>query len=260
MADSFRLALLGNPVRHSRSPAMHNAALRTLGLAGAYEALRVDHDGMVGAAHGVRSGHFDGANITMPHKQLAFDLADSLSVVAQRAGAVNTWVRSAGRLEGHNTDVDGIVRAWDSASFPSDAPVLILGSGGAAAAACLALHDRKVLVAARRMTAVDEMVHRLGVDATAHPWGVPLTGAVIVNATPIGMHGESLPTAVVARASGLFDMTYGDIPSPAIEAGSALGIPTLDGREMLLGQAMASFTLWTGYAAPEAAMRAALDG
>lgn len=258
MAESFHLALLGDPVEHSRSPAIHNAALSALGLEGEYRARCVDRDGMLEAAFQVRNGELDGANITMPHKQLALDLADSLSDLARRAGAVNTWVRTEDGLFGHNTDVAGIAHAWQAGSFPDDARVLILGSGGAAAAACLAFEGRDVAVAARREDTAHEMLARTRVAAAVHPWGVPLAGAVVVNATPMGMHGESLPAAVVAVAGGLLDMTYGDHPSPAVEAGIALRIPTLDGREMLLGQAMASFTLWTGRAAPKAAMRIAL--
>ena len=131
----MRLVLLGDPVEHSRSPAIQSAALAAVGIEGTYEARRVDEAGMVVAVDEIRYGRLDGANVTMPHKQLAFELAGRVSEEALRSGAVNTYVRSDGEVWGYNTDVDGIRSVWTTAGFPSDAPILILGTGGAAAGA-----------------------------------------------------------------------------------------------------------------------------
>lgn len=258
MADGQRLVLLGDPVDHSRSPVIHMAALAAAGIAGHYTARRVDESGMVAAALSLRSGELTGENITMPHKRKAMELADTLSDTAARAGVVNTWVAQNGRIEGHNTDVAGVARAFGVGQFDDDVPILILGNGGAAAAACLAFEHRLLFVAGRRGDAVTAMLDRIGVAADVVDWLIPVPGAVVVNATPIGMHGEPLPQQLLDSASGLIDMTYGEVRSPAITAAVRSGITAVEGREMLLGQAIESFALWTGVAAPEVAMRSAL--
>ena len=104
----MRLVVLGDPVDHSRSPAIHNAALEACGIEGTYTARQVDEAGMVSAVDEVRYGRLSGANVTMPHKQLAFELADRVTDVALRSGAVNTLVRRDGEVWGYNTDVEGI--------------------------------------------------------------------------------------------------------------------------------------------------------
>jgi shikimate dehydrogenase len=251
-----RLAVLGDPVAHSLSPLLHGAALRELGLPGTYEAIRVDADGMRSAVDDLRRGLLDGVNVTMPHKALAAELADLTSADVARMGAANTLVRIGDAVAAHTTDIAGVRHAWSD--LPDDAPVLILGGGGAAAAALLAVAGRQVGVATRTPTAAKRLIDRLGVDAEPVPWGAAVAGAVVVNATPIGMHGEELPAGVLAAACGLLDMAYGSAATPAVRTVGAQGKPVADGRAMLLGQAAASFRLWTGRPAPLAAMRRAL--
>lgn len=253
----MRLVLLGDPVAHSRSPAIHRAALAAVGLTGSYEARRVDRAGFLVAVDELRRGEVDGANVTMPHKRLAHRIADRLDADAARAGAVNTFVVDEGTVVGHNTDVVGIRRAWRCRGLPDDAPVLLLGAGGAAAAAAVALEGRRVTVAARRGDRARELVRRLGLDHRVGDWARPLPGAVVVNATPIGMHGEALPDGLLDEASGLFDMAYGSRPTPAVDAARHRGLPTVDGLDMLVAQAEASFALWTGVEPPSEVMRAA---
>ena len=256
----MRLAVLGDPVAHSRSPAIHTAALEALGIPGSYVARRVDADGMAAAVAEIRSGDLDGANVTMPHKQRAARLSDRLDPVAARAGAVNTLVRAADGVAGHLTDVAGIEAAWAEAGLPSEGPVLVLGAGGAAAAALLALEGRPLRVAARTSSRASEMLAAVDVVAEVVPWETAVPGAVVVNATPLGMAGEPLPAGLLDGAAGLFDMAYGGGETPAAARCRAAGLPVADGLDMLLGQAMASFTLWTGVLAPAAAMRTALRG
>ena len=128
----MKLVVLGDPVDHSRSPAIHTAALAAAGLEGTYTARQVDAAGMVNAVDEVRYGRLTGANVTMPHKQIAFELADRVSESALQSGAVNTLVRRNGQVWGYNTDVDGIRAVWAEREFPPNAPVLVLGTGGAA--------------------------------------------------------------------------------------------------------------------------------
>lgn len=253
----MRLVLLGDPVGHSRSPAIQRAALESAGIEGTYEARRVDAAGMVNAVDEIRYGRLDGANVTMPHKHLAFELADRVAEAALRSGAVNTFARIAGEVWGYNTDVDGIRAVSETPGFPDTAPVLIMGSGGAAAGAVVALAHLAVAVSGRRPAAAADLLARTRVDGIVVPWGTAVDGAVVVNATPLGMNGESLPDEVLAGASGFIDLTYGSEETPSVSRCRARGIPVADGRDMLLAQAAVSFEIWTGVKAPIDVMRSA---
>lgn len=254
----MKLVLLGDPVAHSLSPAMQVAALRACGIAGTYTARRVDEAGLRGAVDEIRYGSLTGANVTMPHKQAAFAAADDAAADALATGAVNTLVGGSGVAVGANTDIAGVRYAWSLAGLPEDAPVLVLGAGGAAAAALVALAGRPIAVAARRSGAAAERIALVRSAARILPWGTPVRGAVVVNATTLGMAGEDLPSGVLDEAAGLLEMPYAAGTTPAERRGAQLGIPVASGTAMLLGQAMASFTLWTGQPAPESAMRSAL--
>lgn len=254
----MRLAVFGDPIDHSLSPLLHNTALSATGLLGTYEARRVDAAGMEAAVVEIQAGDLDGGNVTMPHKELAARLCDRLAATSARAGAVNTLVRVGGQVVGHNTDIPGIRDAWRAAALPTASPILILGAGGAAAAAALALEGRELAITSRRPRRAAELISHLSVTATVLPWGQPLAGAVIVNATPIGMQGESLDQGQLADAAGIFDMAYGPHETPAVRQMSERGRPVADGRLMLLHQAAAAFSLWTGRDAPLAEMQAAL--
>lgn len=253
----MRLALLGDPVAHSLSPAIQEAALAAAGIPGSYEARRVDADGLSDAVEELRSGTLDGANVTMPHKGDAAAACDELEPGAKRAGAVNTLVRVESAVVGHNTDVAGVRTAWSEAGLPARGPVLVLGSGGAATAALLALEGRSLLISARRPGAGAVLGSSIGVEVVEVAWGRGVDGAVVVNATPLGMKGEALPGAVIDGAAGLLDMTYGPEPSPAASQLRRRGAPVADGEEMLIAQAAESFLLWTGRRADTSAMRAA---
>ena len=253
----MRLVVLGDPVAHSLSPAMHAAAFTSVGLRGTYTARRVDAAEMAVAVAEIRHGDLDGANVTMPHKQLAAQLADRRSASAERAAAVNTLVRVGGAVVGHNTDVAGIRYAATIAGLP-DGPVLILGAGGAAAAALLAFEGRILHVSARRADAAHAAVQRSGVAAEVVPWGEGVPGALLVNATSIGMNGELLPIASLTSHAGLLDMPYAGGDTPAVTAMERAGLPVAKGPDMLLGQAIAAFRLWTGREPDAVAMRRAM--
>jgi shikimate dehydrogenase len=252
-----RLALLGDPVAHSRSPAIHRAALFHVGIDGSYEARRVDVAGVAGAVAELRSGSLDGANVTMPHKMLAGSLCDRLHEEAAAARAVNTLASRSGELVGWNTDVTALREAVGDLA---GRPVLVLGSGGAAAAALAAFGGGEVALSARRPEAAEGLVARVGTAVSVVSWGTVVSGAVVINATPLGMAGETLPPGVVESASLLIDLPYAGGTSPASAQAASLGIPAVDGLEMLVLQAGRSFEIWTGRAAPIEVMRAAARG
>lgn len=253
----MRLALLGDPVGHSRSPAIHQAALAAVGIEGRYEARRVDAAGVYRACAEIRAGALRGANVTMPHKRTAAAAADRLAPEAGRGGAVNTLVGEGTAVVGYNTDVGGLHLAREWAGLPSGGPVLLLGGGGAAAAALVAFAEAALSVSTRRPGAGGALAVALGVAAVEVPWGQPLPGAVVVNATPLGMHGEALPPGLVEEAAGLIDMPYGAEDTPAMAAARRFGLPAADGLDLLVAQAALSFRLWTGVEAPLAVMRRA---
>lgn len=254
----LHLAVLGDPVAHSLSPVIQAAALEFAGLKGAYSRRQVDRSGMKRAADDLRSGRLTGANVTMPHKALAAELADRRSEAVVRSGGANTLWMAGGRLHADSTDPEGVRFAWRHARLPEDAPALLLGAGAAAAAALLALGDRQVLVAARRPEAAHQLVARVGVGAAVAPWGQPAPGAVLVNATPLGMRSESLPAGVLDEAGGLLELAYGRGRTPAETALAARGLPVASGELMLVGQGAASFTIWTGVEVPPTVMLEAL--
>jgi len=248
--------VLGDPVGHSRSPAIHNAAFASLGIDARYQARRVDGSGMALAAEEMRRGDLAGANITMPHKDLAFRLVDRVMGEAQVAGSVNTWVMDEGVLVGHSTDIPGIRQAWARRRL-GPGPVLVLGSGGAAAAALVALADHDLYLSARRPAAARRLVDSLDSAAVTIPWTTGMEAAVVVNCTPLGMRGESLPDPVLDLATGLFEMAYGWDPTPAEKMFREHGKPVADGIDLLVAQAALSFELWLDLPAPVAVMEQA---
>ncbi|MGQ0847783.1 MAG: shikimate dehydrogenase family protein [Actinomycetota bacterium] len=253
----MRLVLIGDPVAHSLSPRIHQAALDHLGISGSYEARRVGAAGVRAAFRELRDGEIDGINVTMPHKALAASLCDRLDPLAARAGSVNTVWRRDGNVEGTSTDITGMKDAWNG--LPGIGPVLILGAGGAAAASCIALASRPTYISARRPGTGRQLGDRTGLDLGEVLWGVAVVGAVVVNCTPLGMKGETLPPLVLELGSGLFDLAYGPETTPAAASVRAAGHQVVEGRELLVRQAARSFAIWTDRPAPLAMMRLAVE-
>ena len=242
--------LLGHPVSHSLSPAMHNAAFAALGLPHRYETRDVEHARLADTVEALRGEGVLGANVTIPHKESALRLVDELADEARRIGAVNTIVRRSSRLVGDNTDGYGFARALAAAGVDvTGKDVMVLGAGGAARD----LDRASVLAAA----VGNPVVPRPWADARRTAAGID----VLINATPIGLHGEDL----------LADFGFSPLPGVIVDlvptrdmtplvrrAREAQHVRVVDGLSMLLHQAARSFTLWTGREAPLAVMRAAL--
>jgi shikimate dehydrogenase len=270
-----QLGVLGDPIAHSLSPAMHNAAIATLlptnpRLAGVrYHRLHVTAEELPAALALLHAKGFAGVNLTVPHKIQALALAESLSPEARQAESVNTLLRTASGWAGHTTDGQGFLEALRerSGATTKGRPVILLGSGGAAravAAACLAdgcaslnLHNRDAAKAAALAAALqDPRVQAAGLaEIKASP------GAVIVNCTTLGLKptdGSPFPAALLAAGQFVFDTTYGTEPSRLLNEARARGVACCDGRSMLRWQGALAFRLWNGMLPPEAPMRAAL--
>lgn len=242
---SYRFAVLGNPVEHSRSPELHTAMLEIAGLEGDYLAIEADTQVLAEAVAGLREGQWHGLNITMPLKRDAARMADSLSPRAAASESVNTLSLRGRVVHGDTTDSTAFGELLDTSRFRGTTTALVLGAGGAAAAALIAMPPRMtVYLAARKADQAAALVGQVGAEAVS--WGAAVAGAIVVNTTPLGMGGESLPPGVLEVASGLVDLPYGPTKTPAVAFAEQKGIPYADGHEFLLRQAIASFASWTG--------------
>jgi shikimate dehydrogenase len=268
---STRLAaVIGDPVRHSLSPTIHNAGFRAVDLDWAYLAFEVPVGGGAAAVAAVRALGIDGLSVTMPQKAEVAAAVDRLSPAAEALGAVNTVVREGSVLVGENTDGDGFVNALrlDEGIEVDGLRCLVVGAGGAARAVIRALAQAgaaEVIVAARRPEAAAQAV--LLAPGTARVGTAAEADAVdlVVNATPVGM-GEvvelepALPVDPGRLGSGqvVVDLIYHPLVTPLVAAARAQGAVAVNGLGMLLHQAAIAFQLWTGETAPLEAMSAAV--
>jgi shikimate dehydrogenase len=258
------VGLLGNPVSHSLSPRMQNAAFAARGLDWAYVPLPVEPEDLEAAVSGLAALGFAGANVTIPHKTAIVSFCDELDGVAERSGSVNTLVVRDARVLGSSTD--GL--AVTDAVAAEGARVLVVGAGGAAIAVAVALLDAGaagVTVAARDTDRAHALAARLLAlfpehdVAAAEAWPPEAAGAtLIVNATPLR---DELPVKPGA-GQGVVDLAYrpcGDATA-LVEAAREAGCdPVVDGREVLVRQGAASFERWTGVTAPVDVMRFAIS-
>lgn len=243
--EQIRLLLLGDPVAHSRSPAIHTAALARAGLKGEYRAIRADRSVLEKAVEELRSGALTGMNVTMPLKAAAVALADVLTPQALASESVNSLRGAGGVVEAHSTDAVAFQELFVDDRFPPGAPLLVLGSGSTARAGLAVLEEREAYVSARSARKAEDLVARFGLSGSI-PWGEGMTGSLVVNATPLGMRGETLPQPVLASAAGLIDLPYGVGPTPAAATAVEVGLALADGVEFLARQARSSFSWWTG--------------
>lgn len=277
----IRLALLGWPVAHSRSPAMMHAALNALGLEGVYVACEVPPEALGDAVRGLFALGFVGANVTVPHKVAVIDHLVGMDDDARLVGAVNTLVRVAEGFHGANTDVHGFREALSQHGVHvRDARAVLLGAGGAARAAAVALLREGVAcidVVARRLSAavaLSDVLQRAGGSARAHRLGDESVAkalhdaTLVVQATSCGMPGGGDSTALLggapltccARGTVAIDLVYTPAVTPWMRAAEAAGLRVCAGAalHMLMAQGAVALARWTGRAAPVAAMGAAL--
>lgn len=277
------VAILGQPVRHSHSPQIHNAAFKAQGVDMVYLAFDVAPGALEAAVAGLRALGVAGANVTVPHKEVVLPLLDAVDPVARRIGAVNTIVNNEGSLAGYNTDMHGFLmaleRGWGRS--PRGARCLVLGAGGAARAVIAGLVTAEA--------AEIEVYNRTGsrareLCAAAQGWGAtvcrPVADAdlqfasaraeLIVNATPVGLEHPNgaipggsedavkqspIPVDMVKEHHVVMDLVYGPEPTALLQHTRSIGGLALDGMEMLVQQAARSYELWTGRTAPLDLMR-----
>ncbi len=275
-----RAGLLGYPLSHSVSPAMHNAAFAALELPGRYDLLETPAEELAAAVARLRLADWMGANVTIPYKARVIPLLDEIDPSAAGIGAVNTIVRDEQRLIGHNTDVTGFRVDLRSHGVEIDGDnVVVLGSGGAARAVTAALVPNTAHIKfitplideAQRL--IEDLIVPAGTEAQILPWEVVSFAGIecrlLVNATPVGMSPDveacPWPQGVPLPAGAfVYDLVYNPAETTLMKRASAEGLGTGSGLGMLVEQGALAFELWTGETPPRrvmaAAAQAALEG
>ncbi len=246
--------ILGRPVTHSLSPAMHNAAFRALQVNAVYVAFPVQD--LPRALAGVRGLGIGGVSVTIPFKEEIIPLLDELDRESATIGAVNTVVRRMGRLVGYNTDWLGAIAALKGQTALAGAHVLILGAGGAARAIAYGLREAggRVTVTDVDRARAESLAGDLGIEALPLASLAQCPATMLINATPVGMapNADALPIApdLLGRFALVMDIVYRPLATRLLQEAKARGCATIDGLQMLIHQGAAQFELWTGQQAP----------
>tara|TARA_B100000315_G_C14593015_1_gene596994 strand:- start:7242 stop:8117 length:876 start_codon:yes stop_codon:yes gene_type:complete len=266
--------LIGDPVEHSMSPVMHNAAFRELGLDYLYVPFRVKKEEIGKAIDGMRALNLRGLNITIPHKVAVIPLLDELDPLAEKIGAVNTIVNNDGVLRGYNTDASGLLQSmWTNGIEPRDKNIVIIGAGGASRAVTFILADKKArLVILNRIQELDwakELANRItqtfrqkieALELTRENLAKVLNKAdILLNATNAGMSPNTEETPVDADLLRpelvVYDIVYNPSKTRLLREAEMINAKTIGGLDMLTWQGALAFQMWTGRKAPVELMK-----
>jgi len=266
--------LIGDPIEHTMSPAMQNAAFRDKGIDYIYVPFRVKPENLGKAIEGMRALNIRGLNVTIPHKVAVIPFLDELDDLAEKIGAVNTIVNEDGILRGYNTDATGFLRALlESGIELEDKNIVILGAGGASRAISLTLAQGGAnLVILNRLLELDwaeELAGRISQICTSEVKALELNrqnllrtlekATLLVNATSVGMSPSIDQTPVdsdlLRHDLIVFDIVYNPVKTRLLKEAEAVGAKTVSGVEMLVWQGALAFELWTGLKAPVELMR-----
>jgi len=273
------LGIFGQPVSHSRSPAMQNAALAAAGIDAVYLPLPVAPAELPTAVQALRAFGFIGVNVTIPHKEAVMGWLDAVDPAAKVIGAVNTIVNRNGVLTGYNTDASGFLCSLrsDLGFEPQAKKVVLLGAGGACRAAVVALAGdgaREIVIANRTLDRAASLVTELAPHCPgAHLRASTLDAGdlaeelavadLLVNTTAVGLHGESFSPgllAALAPTAGVYDMVYAAQATALLTSAALQRRRVADGRGMLVAQGEEAFALWFGHCPPVGIMRACIFG
>jgi shikimate dehydrogenase len=254
--------ILGNPVTHSLSPAMHNAALAASDINGVY--LPFPAPDIDAAVIGIRGLGVQGVSVTIPHKENVMSLLDTIDPVAEKIGAVNTVINKEGILTGFNTDWLGATRALEEEIELSGTEVVLLGAGGSARAIGFGLLEKgaRFVLCSRTESRGRALADELGCPWVSLTESEKLSGDILINATSVGMqpHVENspVPAQITSRFQVVMDIVYAPMKTRLLQEAEAHGCKIINGLEMLLYQGVAQFEIWTGKSAPVSVMRKAL--
>ncbi len=246
--------IIGHPVAHSLSPAMHNAAFETLRINAVY--LAFDVTDIDSAVKGIRALGIKGLSVTIPHKVTVMELLDEIDPIAMQIGAVNTIVNRQGRLYGANTDWTGAVKALEEQTKLAKKKVLVVGAGGSSRAVCAGLvhQGAQVHIANRTEKKAEKIAQTLRCT-----WGGldnlrDIQAQILINTTSVGMEPDigklPVPEDILERYDIVMDIVYAPIDTMLLQKARAAGCKTINGLRMLLLQAVAQFEMWTDTKAP----------
>jgi len=265
--------IIGDPVDHSLSPAMHNAAFKALNLNCTYIAFRVAENELEAAIQSLRKTNIAGFNVTMPHKVAVMKFLDELDETCLKINAVNTVNNEDGKFKGYNTDMDGFIQPLKRRKINlAGKTALLMGAGGAARAVLTALADErvgKVIIANRNIArARDVAEHAMKLGLNCELIGLddaPKLASkadLIVNATPMGMAREPsiIKPADISKDSIVYDLVYRPMETGLIKSAKEAGATIIYGYEMLIEQGAKSFEIWKKMEAPRDVMKKTLVG
>jgi len=266
--------VIGDPVEHSMSPVMHNAAFSEMGIDYLYVPFRVKKEKLGEAIEGMRAFNIKGLNVTIPHKVAVLQFLDAFDDLAEKIGAVNTIVNDNGVLRGYNTDASGFLQALlEKGIEPGGKNVVVLGAGGASRAISFILADRGAhLVILNRLLELDwakELASRISQAFAREVEALELSRGnlaealgkadILVNATSVGMSpniGETPVDSDLLRPELIvFDIVYNPIKTRLLREAEAAGAKTISGLDMLIWQGALAFEKWTGQQAPVQLMK-----
>jgi shikimate dehydrogenase len=270
------VGIFGDPIAHTRSPAMHNAAFRARALPYVYVPFLVHPADLPKAVQSIRALHLIGVNVTVPHKERIIPYLDTLSVEAKLCGAVNTVVNRHGTLIGENTDGRGFLASLRERGLsPRRREIVLIGAGGAARAVLVSLvraGSARIIVANRTLANAEALVRTYCSLGNTQLESVPLdrlqdptllrTATLVVNCTSVGLHNEDFPPlayAATPRNCLFYDLLYQPTLTSFLRQARAARRPVIDGRRMLLHQGALAFSLWTRTPAPLTVMARALN-
>src|SRR6476619_487782 len=273
-ADFKTFCIIGDPIDHSLSPAIHNAAFNTLGLNCSYIAFRVQEDQLKNALDSVRAIKIDGFNVTMPHKVKVLDYVDRKDNTVQLVGAANTVNNENGKFCAYNTDVIGFIKPLHERKVDFNGfEVIILGAGGAARAIAVGLSGEKGIRNiniynwnTERAVKLSNIVKKMGLESTIiSKDDIQNTASkcnLIINATPLGMNNEKslIKSSSIRKEAIVYDIVYKPIITNLVENAKIAGAEIVYGYEMLLEQATASFKIWLQMDPPIESMKKVLFG
>ncbi len=265
--------VFGDPVKHSLSPLMHNAAFNHVAIDAIYVPFHVPSGSLATAVSAIRSLGIKGINVTIPHKEAIIPFLDEVDQTAQRVGAVNTVVNSNGRLVGYNTDSSGFLRSAcsDLGFKPPGSQVVLLGAGGACRAAVQALLSagvKQITIVNRTVSRAIDLIASFKTDSTRQQLTAvtyqsatllqALANAdLLVNTTSIGLQGEMLdlfPLENIKGSALIYDMVYSGVGTALVQAAGQRGLTCIDGLSLLAAQGEDAFFIWTGVRLPDGFM------
>ena len=246
-------AIIGNPIGHTLSPLVHNAAFEHLGLDYVFLAFQVEH--LQDAVKGIRALDFKGVSVTIPHKVAVMEYLDEIETVAGRIGAVNTVVNRAGRLIGYNTDWSGAIKALEDEMVLQGKTAVVLGAGGAARAISFGLKEKgaQPVILNRTVSRAEALAAELKCRFGGMELMEKLSFDLVINTTSVGMYPrvDGMPVKKELLKDVLvFDTVYNPIKTRLIREAEEKGCPTIIGLKMFINQAALQFELWTGEKPP----------